>query len=94
MKMVLVALLSAGAGAGGVLAYQRFISPPPIPQVSRAAAELEAQKCRDACEQRMIVEHTSEAQMRTCRAACDGNKIEKPYEPIRSITKAGTPLPK
>ncbi len=48
-----------------------------------------AQECRDACEQKQVVEALGDAEMRACRARCgDAGPASRPYQPIRRITRA------
>lgn len=81
----------AGAVAAGLYAYrtweaQRVALPQPK---SAAQAAHEQQACIDACEQQQIVAATSEEAMRACRKRCLGQAAsQRPYQPIRSITRA------
>jgi hypothetical protein len=99
VRMLLTLVALAALGAGGYLAYPKYIAPrlglpaPPVaaPAGKPAPTADEQQKCLDACEQKSIVGQTPEAEMRACRASC-GNRTagaaRKPNEPIRSISRA------
>lgn len=82
-------------------AWERLPHPAPAvsPAQARTVAKTKLSECRDACEQRAIVEQLDEKVMRACRARCDaeggagqggaaaaGGASDHP--PIKRITRA------
>jgi len=98
MRALLVLALLGGIGYGGYYAYERWsprpqpaVTAPPVINVPAVQAKREptvVEQCRDDCEQRAIVYHHPEAVLRLCRASCDAQMPRRPYEPIRSVTRA------
>jgi len=88
VKVALVAIavfvaFAAGWWVRGVQEERKTVA---APAVATPAAQAQAEKCRDDCEQRNIIQRLGDDWLRNCRFACNGPP--KPYEPIRSITRA------
>jgi hypothetical protein len=66
------------------------VKPKPPPTAATAAATTAKQRknCRDTCEQVNIVAGGDDAQLRACRARCDGQAPMVPHEAPRSISRA------
>jgi hypothetical protein len=61
---------------------------PPRPTASRATAR-QIEDCRDACEQRQVVGgREDDAELRACRARCEGQAQPGPHEVPSRITVA------
>jgi hypothetical protein len=91
VKTALTALLVLGAFAAGWLGRGAFeeraqTTPSQLTPVQRAAVEKEMHNCRDACDQRAVLEKLPDEWLRGCRASC--GMPQRPYEPIHSISVA------
>ena len=62
-------------------------APTSVPQNAAPPSEKAIEDCRDACEQRAILEQLGDAPLRACRDSCGAIK-PRAYEPIRKITVA------
>ncbi len=54
---------------------------------ARMAARQKVDDCRDACEQRFILEKLTDEWLRACRSSCGGEPA-RPWEQTRSVTRA------
>jgi hypothetical protein len=98
VKVALIGLLvfaafATGWWVRGEQEARKSAAPPTVmTPAERAAAQARAEQCRDDCEQRHIVQRLGDDWLASCRASCA--PPARPYEPIRSITRAPTPAPR
>jgi hypothetical protein len=78
MRLVVIALLLVV----GCEDEAPTIAPPPA---ATAATAKQVKDCRDMCEQRVLVEHLGDAELRACRARCDGHAPPTANAPAHEV---------
>ena len=93
MRALLTALSIAIAFAAGWLGHgwwQSREAAAPLAPLEQAKADrdklVRSKECRDLCEQKAILDKLSDDWLHRCRDEC--GLPSKPYEPIRSISRA------